>query len=168
MTRRPFWKDDVREALNTGSETWSLSGPNRLVKVVRPEEVINQPDWVRVPGYVTQERFLFNKMPKQIEKALGLQPFSLNRGCRVFRLERLPGIGEYSDELTADRPGGLAFVEADMMEARIRFVTDKSLQVVPYYPPGSPHIPQWRVTVAIRLKFLIDLWPLARYPERSV
>jgi hypothetical protein len=168
MARREQWQDDVREAISTGSETWSLTGPNRLVKVVRPEDIINAPEWVRVPGYVTQERYLFKKMPSQIERALGLQPFSLKRGCRVYRLSRLPGIGEYSYEITADKPDGLAFVEADMMEARAKFLEDKSLNVVPYYPPGDPHIPQWKVTVEIRLKLLIDLWPLAQYPGTSI
>ncbi len=170
MPREPDWKKEIREAKrrDPASVAWSSHGPNRLVKVVRAGMAMNIPHRTRAVGYVTQEKYLFGKTPTGIERALGLPPFSLGRGCRVFRLERLPQRGEYSDELSAARPGGLAFNPADREEAWIRFDEDKSMKEVPYYGPGDDQIPQWDVSVAIRLIHLTDLPPFVSYPPSSI
>jgi hypothetical protein len=165
MAREPDWKAEIREALR--HEPWSSTGPQRLMKVVRFRSLMNAPAHARAVGYVTQELYLFGKTPTDIERALGLPPFSFGRGCRVFHLERLPMRGEYTDELTADMPGGLAFNPADALEARYRYENDQSMREVPYYPPGDKWIPQWNVTVAIPLKHIMDLAPTITYPRPS-
>jgi hypothetical protein len=165
MAREPDWKFEIRNALRP--EPWSKDGPQRLVKVVNFRTLMNTPDHARAVGYVTQELYLFGKTPTDIERALGLPPFRLRRGCRVFELERLPLRGEYSDELTADTPGGLAFDLGDALEARYRYDNDKSMVEVPYYPPGDRWIPQWNVTAAIPLKHIRDLPPNITYPRPS-
>src|SRR5271157_5878694 len=119
MAREPDWKVEIRNAMRP--EPWTRTGPQRLVKVVRLRTVMNTPGRVRAVGYVTQELYLFGKTPKDIERALGLPPFSFGGGCRVFHLERLPMRGEYTDELSAEQPGGLAFDPGDALEARYRY-----------------------------------------------
>ena len=170
MPREPDWKKEIREAKrrDPASVAWSSQGPNRLVKVVRLATAMNVAFRTRAVGYVTQEKYLFGKTPTEIERALGLPPFNLGRGCRVFRLERLPQRGEYTDELSAAMPGGLAFNPADAEEAWARFDADKSLREVPYYGPGDERIPQWDVTVAIPLIHLTDLPPTINYPRDSI
>jgi hypothetical protein len=163
LAREPDWRREIREAMR--NEAWTLVGPSGLVKVVRLATMINVPAKARAPGYVTQQRYLFGKTPAQIERDFGLPPFSLDRGCRVFRLERLPQRSEYTYELSAAEPDGLAFNPADAWEARARFVNDPSLTEVPYYPPGNERIPQWRVTGDIPLIHLFDLLPNVTYPR---
>lgn len=169
--REPSWKQEIREALRRPdpSTAWSLEGPNRLVKVVEMERVINCPPIARLRGYVTQERYLFGKTPRDIEIALGLKPNILLRGCRVFRLRKLPGSKEYTDEGTADLPGGMAFIAEDAFEAEAKFEKenqksyDRSLYARGYYPPGSSLIPQWNVTIEIPVSLILDLLPMFRY-----
>jgi hypothetical protein len=161
MSREPEWKFEIREALR--HESWTVDGPRRLIKVVRLETIINKPTLARAVGYVTQELYLLGKTPRDIEHALGLPPFSLLRGCRIYSLTRLPGLTEYTHELTADRPDGLAFDPGTRVEARYRYENDSGLREVPYYPPGSQHIPQWKVTAAIPLRWIADLPPNFKY-----
>jgi hypothetical protein len=170
MPREPDWIQEIREAKrrDPASVAWSLEGGSRLVKVVRLATVMNIERANRAVGYVTQEKFLLGKTPQQIEIALGLPPLSLNRGCRIFRLQRIPQRGEYSDELTADKPGGLAFNPAEWEEKRIRYDQDKSLNELSYYPPGDKRIPQWDVSVSIPLIHLTDLPPNVSYPKISI
>jgi hypothetical protein len=165
MSREPDWKAEIRDALR--KEPWSLTGAQRLVKIVRMRTMMNTPERARAVGYVTQELYLFGKTPYQIERALGLPPLSLLRGCRVFRLERLPMRSEYTDELTADKPGGLAFDPGDALEAKAKYREDETMAEVPYYPPGASWIPQWDVTVSIPLIHIIDLAPNFGYPRPS-
>jgi hypothetical protein len=166
IPREPEWLTEIRDAKR--HEPWTTEGPNRLVKVVRAATLMNVPQRARAVGYVTQEKYLFGKTPTEIERALGLPPFSLGRGCRIFCLQRLPQPSEYSYELSAAHPNGLAFVPADALEARQKYLDDGTLTEQPYYPPGESHIPQWDVSVAIALIHLRDLPPLFSYPRRSV
>lgn len=169
MAREPEWKREIRSAMRSEPRHlgWTLSGPNRLVKVVRPGALMNTPPTARAVGYVTQEKYLLGLTPAEIERRLGLPPFHLFRGCRVFRLARLPQASEYTDELSAAEPDGLAFDVSQAWEARARFVTEPTLTEVPYYPPGDPVVPQWRVSIAIPLVHIIDLPPLFHYPRHT-
>jgi hypothetical protein len=165
MPRQDDWRNEARDAMrrHPAAMGWSLTGPNRLVKVVRMRTTMTVTSPARAVGYVTQEKYLFRKTPRDIEIALGLPPLSLLRGCRIYRLTRLPQPSEYTDELTAAHPGGLAFNPADALEARHDFAEDAGLIEVPYYPPGDAAIPQWAVTVAIPLEHVRDLPPNFTY-----
>ena len=70
MSREPDWKAEIRDALR--KEPWSLTGAQRLVKVVRMRTMMNTPERARAVGYVTQELYLFGKTPYQIERAAWL------------------------------------------------------------------------------------------------
>lgn len=103
MTDSRDWQRDVRDALRRNN--WSLSGPNRVVKVVpRSGNVITA-----LGGYITVVSSLLGKTPQQIEHALGLPRDYLASGARVYRFTRLPMAHEYEYELTALYPDGLAF-----------------------------------------------------------
>jgi hypothetical protein len=158
--RRTEWQSEIDDAMRR--EDWSLDRGRRLVKVVRYGAIMNDPGRARVVGYVTQERYLIGKTPRDIEIALGLRAFELLSGCRVYRLERLPQHSEYTYELTAAMPDGLAFNPADALEAHFR-PTESGIGR--HYPSGSPTIPQWKVNVAIPLIHLIDLGPPMQYPR---
>lgn len=169
MTRQAHWQVEIAEGLEhvQSARTWTATGVTRLIKVVTLETIMNLPPTkdgkARGVGYVTQEQYLVGKTPLEIERDLGLRPFALRRGCRLFRLARRPAINEYTYELTADMPDGLAVNPADRLEAQYRYDTDESLTSVPWYPPGSEWIPQWRVSVEIPLIHVTDLFPLQAY-----
>lgn len=124
MARQEDWKKEARSAVRR--ENWSLSGPNRIVKVVPLE----MPTRSEVEGYITTGQFLVGKRPSQIERALGLPANYLCLGARIYRFLRLPLSHEYEYELTAEFPGGLAFNPAH---------SD------PLFPTGSSKIHQWRI-----------------------
>ena len=150
---RTEWQREIDDVKRR--ENWTLVGNHKLVKVVPYGRVMNTPNMTRAVGYVTQEMFLVGKTSRDIEIALGLQPFFLLRGCRVYKLSRLPSYSEFTYELTAAMPGGLAFNPADALEAHYTGTQSDS-----YYPAGSSAIPQWNVTVSIPLIHVIDLGPM--------
>jgi hypothetical protein len=147
MARQEDWKKEVRSAVRR--ENWSLSGPNRVVKV-SPLQV---PPRSEVDGYITTGQFLVGKLPSQIECALGLPLNYLCFGARIYRLLRLPMAHEYEYELTARFPDGLAFNPAH---------SD------PRYPAGSNKIHQWRIkkgfAVAVDDAASLVLHPGQRFP----
>jgi hypothetical protein len=151
------WKQDIYDGLRR--ENWSLNGPNRIVKVVP----IGWAPTARLHGYVTTEQYLIGKTPNQIRELLGLQPGFLTKGCRVYRISRLPMIGEYEYELTAYYPDGLAFNPADMEEARHEFRQNPSARIIPGYPPGSRFVQQWRLMADLPAVHLVDLLPGQAY-----
>src|SRR5580698_2294499 len=156
------WQMDIQDGLR--KENWSLNGPNRIVKVKR----IAERDSTAAGGYITTEQFLFAKTPDRIEKALGLKPGFLQRGCTVFRFLRLPTASEYEYELTALYPDGLAFNPADLEEANIQFEKQPSIRatgVVPGYPPGCRFVHQWRLkdNLALPVTRICDLLPGQTY-----
>jgi hypothetical protein len=158
------WPAGDREALEferiaeEARRSWTSSpGPGCLIKIVPLHEVRRETE-----GYFTQARYLVGKHPQEIEKALGLAPFSLEHGCRAYRLLRLPLGREYAYELTADLPDGKAFVPADYFEAQRRCQEDRS--ATPPYPPGDPRIPQWRLLVPVPVVLYAALAPLMPFP----
>jgi len=147
MARQEDWKQEVRSALR--HENWSLSGPNRVVKIVP----LQMPARSEVEGYITTGNFLIGKIPSQIERALGLPLNYLCFGARIYRFLRLPMAHEYEYELTAKFPDGLAFNTAHSN---------------PSYPPGSDKIHQWRIkkgcAIPVDSSNALDLNPGSRFP----
>jgi len=141
------WQRDVRDALR--KENWSLSGPNRVVKVLpHGSNAVTA-----LGGYITVVSSLLGKTPQQIESALGLPRGYLATGARIYRFTRLPMAHEYEYELTALYPGGLAFNPAHGN---------------PAYPPGHRAIHQWRIKQGIQIPVdpdnYQDLSPGQRFP----
>jgi hypothetical protein len=147
MARREDGKQEIRSALRR--ENWSLSGPNRIVKIVP----LQMPARSEVDGYITTGNFLIGKIPSQIERVLGLPLNYLCLGARVYRFRRLPMAHEYEYELTAKFPDGLAFNPAHSS---------------PSYPPGSDKIHQWKIKkgcpIPVDESNALDLHPGHRFP----
>jgi len=147
VARRTEWQRDIDDGIR--KENWSLTGPNRIVKVVP----LTMGPATSLGGYITVGRFLINKTPREIERDLGLNQNFLLSGARIYRFTRLPMTHEYDYELTALHPGGLAFNPAH---------SD------PSYPPGSPVIHQWRIKPGVMIPVdgnrVLDLRPQDRFP----
>jgi hypothetical protein len=145
MPRMQDWKRDIHEGLR--KENWSLTGPNRIVKVLpgggTPAAALG--------GYITLGRFLLGKTPHQIENSLGLPFGYLKMGARIYSFARLPMACEYEYELTALHPGGLVFNPAH---------SD------PNYLPGDRATHQWRIKPGVQIpvnqKNFLELSPTQR------
>lgn len=127
-------------------EGWSLTGPNRIVKIT----ALDAPMLTSVSGYVCLEKVLVGKTPSQIESMLGAKINTFIGGIRIFRLTRLPLRAEVEYELTTKFPDGLAYNPA---------MHDSD------YPPGSPAIHQWRLLVNIPAQVILELKPNQTYPR---
>ncbi|MEJ1157216.1 hypothetical protein [Prosthecomicrobium sp. N25] len=126
------WRAEIRSELRR--ENWSLRGVNRVVKVV-PLDRGPQDD---VGGYITLARFLSGLTPAEIETSLGLPDRFLASGAALYGLRRLPNPTEYTYELTAKHPDGLAYNPA---------------HGDPRYGPGSDAIQQWQIRDGARIPF---------------
>lgn len=142
MARTVDGQDEIREAMRR--EAWSLTGPNRIVKVT-PLGIADR----RFAGFIGLEKALVRKTPMEIERALGLRTWSLAWGCSVFRFTRLPLAHEVEYELGALYPNGQAYNPA-MHDAR--------------YQPGSAAVHQWCLKFKLPAQHLLDLLPGQRYP----
>jgi hypothetical protein len=121
--RQEEWHYQRDEAMK--KEVWSLHGPNRIVKVVPISRGPAHDFW----GYITVAKSIRGMTSVQIERVLGFESFSLASGAVIYSFARLPDVTDYSYELTADKPDGLAPT----------FMGD------PRYPSGSKRIHQWRI-----------------------
>ena len=143
------WRREIRDG--TRKESWSLRGPNRIVKVVP----LGGTTKTSLGGYITVGSALLGKTPRQIELALGLKGGYLTSGARIYRFTRLPMAHEYEYEMTAMFPDGLAFNPAHNN---------------PDYPPGSPKIHQWRIKDGAQIPVdpvnYLDLRPNDKFPYR--
>lgn len=141
------WQREAHEAVRR--EMWTLRGPNQIVKVLPGGGSTVS----TLGGYITLGKFLLNKTPAQIQTALGLPPFYLVGGARIYRFTRLPQASEYEYELTAEFPDGLAYNPAYSN---------------PSYPSGSRTIHQWRIKPGVQIpvdsKNFLDLKPAQIFP----
>ena len=78
MPRRKDWEREADEALRL--EQWSVTAPNRLVKVVQNSGDVA----TKVDGYVTLERWILGRTPLQLETVLGLPMGHFALGCRIY------------------------------------------------------------------------------------
>jgi hypothetical protein len=158
MARKQDWQHEVEDARRV--DEWSLTPPTRLIKTV-PVEV---PLMRAVKGYVTVEKSIIGRTPRELEDALGLPTGCFNRGCRVYRLTRLPQTHEIEYELTIDHPGGLAFDEWGALDEVLRRRLEPARPHRPIYAPGRQSIHQWRLAAEIPAAVVIDLLPNVTYP----
>lgn len=158
MARTSGWQEEIEEARR--QEVWSLTPPNRIVKAVPMGYSLMQ----RVTGYVTIERSLLGRTPRQMEVELGLPEGKFAQGCRVYALTRLPMTHEIEYELTARYPDGLAFVEASAQNEMLLRELDPSRPVKEIYGPGRNAIHQWRLTTELPAAVVATLAPNAPYP----
>lgn len=137
--KKQGWKDEIRTSLL--KEDWALSGPKRPVKVIAFDRMLNPP---LIRGYFTLAKFLFGRMPREIEQILGLKADTLKSGAFVYDFSRLPQISEYEYDLTARYPGGLALTPGNSE-----------------YPEGDDKVHQWQLKqgVAIAAGKVVRLKP---------
>jgi hypothetical protein len=164
MARKQDWQREVEDARRR--DEWSLTPPTRLIKVVPVEAPVMK----AVRGYVTVEKSIIGRTPRQLEDALGLPAGLFNRGCRVYRLTRLPHAHEIEYELTLDQPDGLPFDEWAALDNALRGRLAMDGRLGPYRPakpiyrPGSRSIHQWQLTAALPAAVVIELLPNVTYP----
>jgi hypothetical protein len=158
MARNDDWKVELRDALR--HDVWSLLPPRRIVKAVPLE----RPPMTEVQGYVTLEVSLIGRTPRELEGDLGLPSGLFARGCRVYRLARLPRAEEIEYELTAEHPDGLAFDAAAAHNELLLRRLDPTYVASPIYGPGRPAVHQWRLTSKIPVGVVLDLLPNVSYP----
>jgi hypothetical protein len=91
---------------------------------------------LRAGGYITLGKFLIGKTPEQIVAALGLKAIEFTNGARIYKFARLPQSSEYEYDLTAQFPGGLAYIPG---------LSD------PSYPSGSRKILQWKIRTGVQI-----------------
>ena len=129
---------EIRDALRL--EPFVQGGRNQLVKVL----ALHDGTPMAVSGYVVQQRFLIGLRPAEIEKRLGLLVGSIQKGCRIFTLQRQPGPSEVVYELTTAHPDGLA----------------PSMLSDQRYPPSDKRfVHQWRLTQKIFVRRWVQLGP---------
>lgn len=156
---------------------WTLTGKNRIVKVVSPSGQRAIKSYGTAMGYVTQEKYLYGKTSTQIEGLLGLRPGELAQLCHVYALERLPQADEVEYKFSCAFPDGKAFDDEQaevMMQAREEFLAGENLYdrsmvpVAQYYPPGSGMVPQWKLIkpVPIRSK-IADVTNVFVFPREN-
>lgn len=151
-------------ALHSSMQFWSMSGPNRLVKVMGPDAERYMLQTGRIRGYVTQEKYLYGMAAHQIERALGLRPRELSQLCRIYSLARLPTAREVEFKFSAAFPDGRPAGDQQhmqIMQAREDFAAGKNLYqrsqvpTVQAYLPGSAMVPQWKLIMEIQAGGLI-------------
>jgi len=158
MPQQNEWQREVQDAGRR--EQWSLSAPNRLVKAVAMERGTKQ----TVTGYVTLEKFLVGRTPRDLEDDLGLPAGAFRQGCRIYRLTRLPMAHEIEYELTAEYPDGLAFDENAALDETLRRQIDPTHLSRPIYGRGKSSIHQWQLTAELPVALVAVLPPNFQYP----
>ena len=53
-------------------------------------------EMIKVRGCITQEKFILNQTPKEMERILGLPQYSLKDGALIFVLTKLPSNNQFS------------------------------------------------------------------------
>jgi len=145
VARLNEWQRETLDARRR--ETWTLSGPNRLVKVTPLVSDVR----THVGGYITIGRYLVGKTPQEMELELGLRKDDLLHGARIYKLARLPQPSEYTYELTTEFPGGLAYNPAFSHPYRV----------------GSRSILQWQIREGVHIPVkpgFLPLGPQTRFP----
>ncbi|MFG5383995.1 MULTISPECIES: hypothetical protein [unclassified Yoonia] len=161
----------------TSMRHWTVTGGNRIVKVVSPTADLGLQQYGTAMGYVTQEKYLFGKNSREIEKLLGVRPNEFAVMCHVYALARVPTPDEVEFKFSTAFPDGKVF-EAEqhdqMMTAREDFAAgtnlyDRSMTpVAQYYPPGSNMVPQWKLVKAVPLGGRIaTVTPQFAYPRAN-
>ena len=158
MARATEWEKEIAEARRV--EQWSLVWPRRIVKAVPLE----RPVVSRVRGYVTIEKYILGRTPRQLEDDLGLPPGLFAKGCRVYWLTRLPRAEEVSYELTAQYPGGLAFDEWGALNEVLLRQQNPGHNAKPIYAPGRSTIHQWELLAELPVQVAATLPPNIPYP----
>lgn len=132
----------------TGAKLAELNGAMRMGTIDRPVKVItltpNTPVPSRVQGYITQERYLLNKTPREMRDILGLRPIDLATGARVLALTQPLTLQDFENKGYSHLPAGQVWTP------------------VSSYPPGTG-AGQWKLLREIPVILIEDVEPGLRY-----
>jgi hypothetical protein len=143
--REENWKHEAQDAVRR--EIFTQSGPTRPIKVVVSGRALTH-----ATGFFMIGISIVNHKPAEIAAAAGLPPHDYANGARIYKLKRIPFVSEYTYELSAKHPDGLAYVEA---------MSD------PNYKPGDPSLHQWCLRKGVQIAVLpqfLDLGPSDSMP----
>lgn len=152
-------------AINASAmRNWTLTGGDRIVKVVSATSAMTVEKYGTAMGYVTQEKYLFGKNSNEIERILGVRPYEFGVLCYVYALDRLPTAEEVEFKFSTAFPDGKPFERKgldQMKAARNDYANGKNLYdrsmtpVAQYYPPGSSMVPQWKLIKPVPIRHKI-------------
>ena len=115
---------------------------DRPVKVLTLVE--GQPAPARVKGYVTQERFLLDRTPREMRQILGLRPIDLITGARVLAVTQPLSLSDFENKGYTYMPAGQVWTPASL------------------YPPGTG-AGQWNLIREATVVMIEDVPPGERY-----
>ncbi|HYP07336.1 MAG TPA: hypothetical protein VER03_13980 [Bryobacteraceae bacterium] len=132
----------------TGAKLAELNDAMRRGTVDRPVKVLtliaNSPVPSRVKGYITQERYLLNKTPREMRDILGLRPADLASGARVLALTQPLTLQDFENKGYTHLPAGQVWTPAS------------------FYPPGQG-AGQWKLLRERPAVLVEDVEPGLRY-----
>jgi hypothetical protein len=124
---------------------------DRPVKVMTLVE--NQPVPPRVKGYITQERFILDRTPREIREILGLRSIDLLTGARVLGISQQLQLSDFENKGYTYLPAGQVWTPTSS------------------YPPGRG-AGQWNLLHEVTAVLIQDMQPGERYrrgaqPQRA-
>ena len=115
---------------------------DRPVKVITLSE--SQPVPARVKGYITQERFILDRTPREIREILGLKSIDLITGARVLAITQVLMLSDFENKGYTHMPAGQVWTAASA------------------YPPGKG-AGQWNLLRDVTASLIQDVPPGERY-----
>jgi hypothetical protein len=132
----------------TGAKLAEMNDAIRRGTIDRPVKVItltpNAPPPARVSGYITQERYLLNKTPREMRGILGLRPSDLATGARVLVLTDPLALHDFENKGYSHLPAGQVWTP------------------VSAYPPGQG-AGQWKLIREVCAALIEDVESGLRY-----
>ena len=123
---------------------------DRPVKVLTLAE--GQPVPARVKGYITQERFILDRTPREMRDILGLRSIDLITGARVLAVTQPLLLSDFENKGYTYMPAGQVWTPASV------------------YPPGRG-AGQWNLIPEVTAVLVEDVSPGERYrrgqPQRA-
>jgi hypothetical protein len=128
----------------TGAKLSEMNDAIRRETIDRPVKVLtlepNIPPPARVKGYITQERYLLNKTPREMREILGLRPSDLATGARVLVVTQPLTLQDFENKGYSHLPAGQQWTPLSS------------------YPPGKG-AGQWNLIREIAATLIEDVQP---------
>jgi hypothetical protein len=132
----------------TSAKLAEMNDAMRRGTIDRPVKVItltpNTPAPAKVKGYITQERYLLNKTPREMRDILGLRPVDLATGARVLALTQPLTMQNFENKGYSHLPAGQVWTP------------------VSAFPPGEG-VGQWKLVYEVNATLIQDVQPGTRY-----
>jgi hypothetical protein len=94
----------------TGAKLSEMNDAIRRGTIDRPVKVLTltprTPPPSKVTGYITQERYLLNKTPREMREILGLRPSDLASGARILVVSEPLALRDFENKAYSHLPSG--------------------------------------------------------------